>query len=139
MVPDKYLENLDYKKAEDKWSDFLNDDNHNLLIAKDDKENILGFIAGIINKESQVAELYAIYVNISLKGNGLGSKLLSELCKSLRNSDMKKMIVWAMSSNIKTVNYYKYKGAKEYATRKNEFDGQIVEDICLIWEDISLI
>ena len=52
---------------------------------------------------------------------------------------MKKMIVWAMSSNIKTVNYYKYKGVKEYATRKNEFDGQIVEDICVIWKDISIV
>lgn len=135
LVSDEYLNSLNYSDAEKKWTEFLNNEKNFIFVAEQNNE-IVGFVAGCIDDKNLEAELYAIYVNPTLKNLGIGSKLLARFFDYIKEHNMTKAIVWAMSKNKNTISYYKHKGAVEYDHRMNNFDGEIVEDTALIWENI---
>ena len=60
LVPDAYLNNLSYKQSAEKWSLFLTDPSHFILLAIDERGEIGGFSAGKPHLFS--AEIYALYV-----------------------------------------------------------------------------
>ena len=106
-----------------------------IFVAKQNSE-IIGFVAGCIDDKNLEGELYALYVELSLKNSGVGSKLLGTFFDYIKEKNMAKAIVWAMSKNKNAISYYKHKGAVEYEYRMNNFDGEVVEDTALIWRNI---
>lgn len=138
MVSKEYLDSLSYQDAENKWKRFLNSKDNILLVAESDSK-VIGFIAGCSTGIAGQSELYALYVDISLKNRGTGSKLLASLIIELKNMGMQSLIVWAMAKNINAISYYKNKGAIECKRRINTFGNEKVEDICLIWDDITML
>lgn len=135
LVSDEYLESLNYHDAEKKWTEFLNSDKNFIFVAEQNSE-IVGFVAGCMDDKNLEGELYAIYVDPTLKNSGIGSKLLEIFFDYIKQNNMTKAIVWAMSKNKNAISYYKHKGAVEYKHRMNNFDGEIVEDTALIWRNI---
>lgn len=135
FVSDSYLKSLNYHDAEKKWSDFLNDTKNFIFVAKENNQ-VIGFVAGCIDDENSEGELYALYVNPTLKNTGIGSKLLDKFFEHMKENHITSIIVWAMSKNKKAISYYKHKGAVEYNHRMNSFDGEVVEDTALIWRQI---
>ena len=102
-------------------------------------KTISGFVAGCSTDRAAQSELYALYVDINLKNKGIGSKLLASLIIELKNMGMQSLIVWAMAKNINAISYYKNKGAMECKRRINAFGNEKVEDICFIWDDITIL
>ena len=135
FVSDEYLESLNYHDAEKKWNEFLSNEKNFIFVAKQNSE-IVGFVAGCMDDKNLEGELYALYVDPTLKNSGIGSKLLEIFFDYIKQNNMTKAIVWAMSKNKNAISYYKHKGAVEYAHRMNNFKGEIVEDTALIWRHI---
>ena len=135
LVSEDYLDSLNYLDAEKKWTEFLNNQNNFIFVAKQN-DKIIGFVAGCIDDKNLEGELYALYVELSLKNSGVGSKLLGTFFDYIKEKNMAKAIVWAMSKNKNAISYYKHKGAVEYEYRMNNFDGEVVEDTALIWRNI---
>ena len=135
LVSYEYLESLNYHDAEKKWTEFLNNETNFIFVAKQNSE-IVGFVAGCIDDKNLEGELYALYVDPTLKNSGIGSKLLNTFFDYIKEKNMTKAIVWAMSKNKNAISYYKNKGAVEYNHRMNNFAGEVVEDTALIWENV---
>lgn len=135
FVSDSYLKSLNYHDAEKKWTEFLSDTNNFIFVAKENNQ-VIGFVAGYIDDENSEGELYALYVNSTLKNTGIGSKLLDKFFEHMKENNITSIIVWAMSKNKNAISYYKHKGAVEYNHRMNSFDGEVVEDTALIWRQI---
>ena len=135
LVSEDYLESLNYLDAEKKWTEFLSNEKKFIFVAKQNSE-IIGFVAGCIDDKNLEGELYALYVELSLKNSGVGRKLLDIFFDYIKEKNMTKAIVWAMSKNKNATSYYKHKGAVEYEYRKNNFNGEVVEDTALIWRNI---
>ena len=135
FVSDSYLKSLNYHDAEKKWTEFLSDTNNFIFVAKENNQ-VIGFVAGCIDDKNSEGELYALYVNPTLKNTGIGSKLLDKFFEYIKENHMTSVIVWAMSKNKKAISYYKHKGAVEYDYRMNNFSGEVVEDTALIWREI---
>lgn len=138
LIADEYLNALQYKDAEVKWSDFLAEPENVMFVAEEDGY-IKGFAAGCSCVIPESGELYALYVDHAAKGNGTGSRLLSAVAEHFRERGKKALIVWVMSTNENAVSFYKRRGAVTLAGRKHRFADETVDDVCLVWRDISLL
>jgi putative acetyltransferase len=77
------------------------------LVAHDSKQNLMGL--GILDVQN--AEISAIYIHPDSVGNGVGTKLLFELEKIARNSNVVKMIVY---STLNAKGFYQKHGYFDY-------------------------
>ncbi len=99
------------------WEEILSnlDSESKTFVAEDDGV-ILGFAsAGPCKDEempSTIGELWAIYVDLDNMGKGVGSQLLKTSLDYLRDLKFIKAILWVLTSNQKTRDWYESKGWK---------------------------
>ncbi|WVE34084.1 GNAT family N-acetyltransferase [Priestia megaterium] len=132
LVPDAYLNNLSYKQSAEKWSLFLTDPSHFILLAIDERGEIVGFSAGKPHLSS--AEIYALYVCKEVQSQGIGHLLFSHSVKEFADQQYTSMIIWAMKKNKKATQFYKRLGGKKILNRTSQFGETKVEDEAYGWE-----
>ncbi|MFL0474479.1 GNAT family N-acetyltransferase [Priestia aryabhattai] len=132
LVPDAYLNNLSYKQSAEKWSFFLTEPSHFILLAIDEREEIVGFSAG--KPHLSAAEIYALYVCKEVQNQGVGRLLFSHSVKEFTDQHYTSMIIWAMKKNKKAVQFYKKLGGKKSLNRTSQFGETKVEDEAYGWE-----
>ncbi|MFJ5768739.1 GNAT family N-acetyltransferase [Psychrobacillus sp. NPDC093180] len=141
LVPDDYLDRLSYEKAEQKWIDFLNNENEPFIyVAINDEGKIIGFASGKrINDNNFDGELYSLYLLQECRGLGVGRQLVSAIAKNFKEKGISSMMVWVMKQNKSGLGFYERIGGKEYIHRTSTFGGTEVEDVAYGWKDISVL
>jgi ribosomal protein S18 acetylase RimI-like enzyme len=141
LVPNDYLDRLSYEEAEQRWLDFLNNENEPFIyIAMNDAGEIIGFASGrSIDNETFDGELYSLYLLQECRGLGIGRKLVSAIAKQFKEKGIASMMVWVMEQNKSGLGFYERLGGKEYLRRKSEFGGLVVDDVAYGWKDISAL
>ncbi|MDN3362790.1 GNAT family N-acetyltransferase [Priestia megaterium] len=132
LVPDAYLNSLSYKQSAEKWSFFLIEPSHFILLAIDEREKIVGFSAG--KPHLSGAEIYALYVCKEVQNQGVGHLLFFHSVKEFTDQHYTSMIIWAMKKNKKAVQFYKKLGGKKILNRTSQFGETKVEDEAYGWE-----
>ncbi|WP_406866920.1 N-acetyltransferase family protein [Priestia megaterium] len=132
LVPDAYLNSLSYKQSAEKWSFFLTEPSHFILLAIDEREKIVGFSAG--KPHLSGAEIYALYVCKEVQNQGVGHLLFFHSVKEFTDQHYTSMIIWAMKKNKKAVQFYKKLGGKKILNRTSQFGETKVEDEAYGWE-----
>ena len=141
LVPDDYLDRLSYEEAEQKWHDFLNNENEPFIyIAMNNAGKIIGFASGkSIDDGNFDGELYSLYLLQECRGLGVGRQLVSAIAKHFNEKGITSMMVWVMEQNKSGLGFYKRMGGKEYLRRKSEFGGMVVDDVAYGWKDVSVL
>jgi len=101
------------EKIKKEFNSLLNSPKHLLLIAKEDNQ-ILGYLIGTILKNvwQRTGYLDDVFVSKEFRKKGIGSDLIKEFIKFLRNKDIKKFRLGVDIRNKKAILLYKRLGFK---------------------------
>ena len=130
QIPDEYLEKLSVEKKLQNWQ-------NTLLNPKPDVSNFVaeedGHVVGFCsvgpsrdkNAPRDASELYAIYVEPSKVGTGVGSSLHDAGLDFLRENGYKEAVLWVLKTNKTTISFYERKGWKFDDAEKEEITGGV--------------
>jgi ribosomal protein S18 acetylase RimI-like enzyme len=142
LVPNDFLNELSYEEAEDKWTNFTNDQIHKsfIYVAINEYEEIIGFAAAQSSSDVEFrGELYSLYLVPKAQGLGAGRSLISAVAQHFMEEGISSMMVWVMKNNKSGRGFYKRLGGKYYTHRESQFGDFKVEDEAYGWKDISLL
>lgn len=117
QIPDVYLDSLSVEKRTKRWEEILSnlESKSKTFVAEADGK-ILGFASVGPSRDKEVppetGELWSIYVDPDNMGKGVGTQLLKASLEYLREQGFKKAILWVLTSNHKTRDWYESKGWK---------------------------
>lgn len=135
QVPDDYLANLSVEKRTEVWTEaFSKPKPNNATFVSEESREILGFCSVGPSRDvgvpDETGELYAIYLDPSKQGQGIGSALMKAGLDFLREQGFKKATLWVLKTNAKTISFYEAKGwAADGAEMKDEKNGFVFEEI----------
>lgn len=136
IVPDAYLESLDKAARAKAWESLV--ESNDCLVAERDGQ-VIGFVTGGAIRdpvEECDAELYAIYLLEESQRARIGSGLLRELVRTLRQKGFRSMSVWVLERNP-SKSFYTRTGA-HYASVKNiEIGGITLREEAYAWPDLE--
>ena len=127
------------KKASVLSEDFAIANPLEILLAEDNKQQIIGFIDGGQNREETDkydAELYSFYLLEEVQKQGIGREMLKGFTEELRNTGFSNMIVWVLKDNPSRTFYEKMGGI--YLSTKC-LEELSVEEVSYGWNDIKLL
>ncbi|MFT3685449.1 MAG: GNAT family N-acetyltransferase [Phycisphaerales bacterium] len=82
------------------------------------------------------AELYAIYLQPSAFGTGVGAALLAAAAKEMLSFGHKAMCVWVLTDNTRALQWYKRRGAVPIAEAPITLGGVQYPQTALLWRDL---
>ena len=140
LLPQGFLDELDYEKETNSWEEFIKKDLHQVYVAIDKNDVILGF-AGIkpFENESNIGELHALHTSQAARGKGAGKALIYYVAAYFKNQNINEMRLWVVTGNDKAEAIYKHLGAEIYITRVDKINGTDVPEIGMRWSDLSLM
>jgi len=136
IVPEAYLAGLNIEERTTRWGQILTSPSRVLAAERDGK--IVGFIAGgpIRQPVGECdAELYAIYIDLPVRGKGIGTALLSALAKLLDEDGFKSMAAWVLDANSATT-FYQRTGAASVAAKEIEIGGALLPATAYAWPSL---
>ena len=141
IFSEEYLVNMNIELEKKKYIDGL--EKREVLVYCQD-EKILGYIYyGKRTNNPEIlpeydGEIYAIYVDILHKNRGIGTKLIKEALKNLMNK-YEKVILWCVSENIESINFYVKRNFKMSSRTNNIFGNKKIQEIAMLYDfsDIS--
>ena len=132
-----YLDALSVEKQTERWQKRL--DNPRILstavVAQAESNRVVGFAAGGPIREAHAdfdGELYAIYVNTELHGQGVGRRLLVEWAPRMVAAGYRSAIVRVFSANTART-FYERLGAQRVREGTLELDGVAHPETWLGW------
>lgn len=117
QIPDAYLDSLSIEKRQNSWEEILSKgEPETKTFVAETEDKILGFasVGPCKDKEmpSTIGELWAIYVDPDQMGKGAGFLLLKTCLDYLRELKFIRAVLWVLTSNQKTRDWYESKGWK---------------------------
>jgi|HubBroStandDraft_6_1064221.scaffolds.fasta_scaffold584726_1 GNAT superfamily N-acetyltransferase len=100
---------------------------------------IVGFVSGGPIRHPvprYEAELYALYLQRSFQGQGIGAKLVKTLARRMVVQEMPRMLVWVLAINPNRA-FYERLGARPLTTNMLKLGPDEVEEIAYVWDDLS--
>lgn len=137
LMNQNFLNNMSINKMAESWSKNItsqNKDNH-IYVYQDDNK-ILGIIRfGKPDNEnsSYNAEIHVLYVEPSLKRQGIGTKLFNFAKDYFIKNNTSNMILWCLNGNIPAINFYKKMGGKIVGTRESVVNNIELEEVGLAY------
>lgn len=136
IISDEYLDNMSFEERINKWKRMLSDERKSYT-----KVSIQdGVINGVIrfgNSEDMVenctGEIYALYVDINKKRNGIG-KSLFECAKNILKEKHKNVILWCAKENYPSIEFYKKMGGEIITERTIKIDNVSIEEVGIIYK-----
>ena len=147
LITDDYLDNMSLEFLQNKWKKSIISQNEddNIFVYEEDNQ-ILGIIrfGALQDKESKKynAEIHVLYVEPSLKRNGIGSKLFNYAKEYFINHGNTNLIIWCLKGNSQGLNFYKKMGGQIVSNRKTIVNNVEVEEFGLefkLTDDIYLV
>ena len=139
IVPDEYLASLDRSERERVWRNLIADESQVTYVAELPRDGIVGFLSGGPARMDDMpfaGELYAIYLLEQHQRQGIGRRLVGELCAWLLSKDLTSMYTWALEENPSR-HFYESLGGIEFRRQTMTLAGQEVAEVAYGWDDIS--
>ena len=139
IVPDDYLTSLDRSERERVWRRLIADATQITYVAEHSKGGIVGFSNGgpaRIDDIPYVGELYAIYLLEQYQRQGIGRRLVGELCAWLLSHGLTSMYTWVLDKNPSRCFYESLSGI-EFTRQTIAIGGLDVVEVAYGWDDIS--
>jgi L-amino acid N-acyltransferase YncA len=135
QVPNAFLDSLSVEQRTTHWQDTLSrSEQMSQTFVAELNSRVIGFCSvgpcRDADMDKSTGELFAIYVDADFMNKGAGSDLEEVGLNYLKVQGYKKATLWVISSNEKTIKWYKNKGWEaEGKTKIDERDGfQLLEE-----------
>ncbi|MEI6649091.1 MAG: GNAT family N-acetyltransferase [Actinomycetes bacterium] len=124
MIPDSYLQNLDVDQRARNWVQILESsiEGNQTIVAEIDGA-IVGFIGVGPSREPtsfNLGEVHAIYVDPNNQNFGVGSNLLKEGIRILKDQEFRGAMLWVLDQNSQTRTWYESRGWKSNGKSKKD-------------------
>jgi ribosomal protein S18 acetylase RimI-like enzyme len=141
IIPDSYLEEMSYERAEGMWRERItaSEPSGLIYIGESPEAGIVGFATGGAERTGKYpyeGEIYAIYVLTQFQGRGIGSRLTSTIARQLGLEGFRSLLIWVLKENPAR-GFYKKLGGKIVAEREIEIAGVLLPEVGYGWKDIS--
>ncbi|MED1862223.1 GNAT family N-acetyltransferase [Fictibacillus nanhaiensis] len=139
LVDNNYLSQMSVKEREQRWSEWLVQKSHIVLVLEDEN-HLCGFISGgpIRSQHQYESEVYAFYLLKEVQQKGYGTRMLKRFSEELLTLGKKSMIVWVLKDNPSKQAYISLGGKKIDEEKIMVGKQQLLED-CYAWDDIKFI
>lgn len=138
QISDEYLDNISIQQRKDMWEkDFSTPEKKSETFVTEIDNKIIGFCSVGPSRDKDAdkltSELYAIYLDPSKQGNGIGKVLMETGLNFLKEQGFVKVTLWVLKSNESTISFYKSQGWELDGTEmKSEEKGFIFDEIRLV-------
>ncbi|WP_372869256.1 GNAT family N-acetyltransferase [Planomicrobium okeanokoites] len=136
IVPDAYLNQLNYGARERLWNENLKADNN--FVAVNEDGEVIGFADGGKERTGKYAafegELYSIYILPQSQGQGIGVSLLRNVVDDIRQKGMNSLLVWVLADN-RSRGFYEKFGGQEVDRKAVTISGKELIEIAYGWQD----
>jgi GNAT superfamily N-acetyltransferase len=139
LVPDDFLASYDYGERERARRDLLTDESRVTYVAESRRDGIVGFVSGgpaRMDDMTYAGELYAIYLIEEYQRQGIGRRLVGELCAWLLSQYLTTMYTWVLDKNPSR-RFYESLGGIEFTRQTMTLRGLDVVEVAYGWDDIS--
>ena len=139
IVPDDYLASLDCRERERIWRRLIADDGQITHVAEHNRDGVVGFVSGGPAREHDMAyagELYAIYLLKQYQRQGIGRRLVTELCSWFLTEGLTTMYTWVLEENPSRRSYESL-GGIEFKRQTITIGGRDVVEVAYGWDDIT--
>jgi ribosomal protein S18 acetylase RimI-like enzyme len=114
LLPDLFLEGLSVADATARWEKRLADRTDRVIVSEE-SGRIAAFIIYGPSRDAdaditQVAEVYALYVDPAAWRSGHGSALMKEVMRRVRAQGFGELEVWALQGNDRAIRFYEALG-----------------------------
>ena len=119
---------LEFEERNTKIKETIVSDDECHYIVHEENENILGFLCyGVArgDKYDGMGEIYSIYLEEKNQRRGIGTKLIKEVFKFLRQERYKKIIIRCLDGNP-SFKFYEILGGKKIDSEIHNIGGKIV-------------
>lgn len=114
IIAKKYLNELDYKRQTERYIASF-DEYKDLVFVAVRGEEVLGYSCYLYYDRGHKfdSELMSLYIKPGFQGQGIGTRLMKETMKELREHDKNNMIVWCIWNNTNAIRFYEKMGGKK--------------------------
>ncbi|MBD2460209.1 GNAT family N-acetyltransferase [Oscillatoria sp. FACHB-1407] len=143
IVPDRYLEEMSYKKSEARWQQWftITANFHHIVVALNASDEVIGFANGGAERTKHPTfggELYAIYILQAYQRQGYGRGLVGAIATQLEQSGFSSMLVWALINNP-ACRFYEQLGGQPIKQQSINIGGKDLVEVAYGWADIKLL
>ncbi len=143
IFPDQYLVSFSQERRENSWTKILTSQASDefVYVVEMDGAGIVGFAsAGPIREDDPIyeAEIYAIYILEEHQQNGIGRRLVKQLCQRFAEDGKKSLLVWTLEGGSSTAFYEALQGVV-VKQRTSERGGVVFNEIAFGWQNIDTI
>ena len=126
IIDDEYLDNMDINLYIEKRKE---DYNKSLYYVADLDGKVVGFCRyddrlRQFNKQNIGGEIYALYVEPTMKRMGIGKALVNKVEEEFREKGIKTYIIWCLKDNEPSKAFYKKMGGIEIGEKDIEIGGK---------------
>lgn len=124
VIEDSFLDAIDLKKKQERMIDFIkNDDWTSIRLVYVADGNLVWFVHGGKKRDEDIdydAEIYAIYVDPSTQGKGIGKMLMNAIGETPYFKDKKSFYLWTLKDKPETRWFYEKLWGKVFAEKEHE-------------------
>ena len=78
-------------------------------------------------------EVYEIYLRPEYQGLGFGRRLFNAARKDMQQSGLKSLVVWALSDNEPSIEFYRALGGRAVARSSEKFGAKTLDKVAYAW------
>ena len=136
LIDDDFLDNMDEKDSIERWEEMiLSQDDKSKVSVYEENGKILGVIKYGVPEDTvngkYNAEIQILYVEPSLKGKGIGTKLFKNAKQYFIKNNMNNLVIWCLKGNEKSIKFYEKMGGKIVTERNGIVHGKELEEVGL--------
>ncbi len=139
LVPDDLLTSYNYGEREHARRKSLADESTITYVAEHARDGIVGFLSGGPARMDDMVypgELYAVYLLEQHQRQGIGRRLVGELCAWLLTQGLTSMYTWALEDNPYR-RFYESLGGAKFRRQTMTIHGHDLDEVAYGWDDIS--
>ena len=146
IVDQGYIDRFTIDVRIEKWTEYFTSGETNTLIACAGKTPVgfLGFgalrtpPAGTSKiRPLYSSEIYALYLMPEYFRQGVGTALMQDAAKALRQQKHQSTCLWVLDKNKRACSFYEKMGGKRIGKKIVEFGPTKAKEICYGWRDIG--
>ncbi len=143
IFPPSVMDALSVDKREKFWAESLSKpvSKSVTLVGCDETGRVVAFASGGPERTGHLGcdgELYAIYLDAAVRGQGLGTLLVRRLARELEALEFTSIAVWVLALNPYR-KFYKALGGLPIGQQQIERGGQTFEEVAYGWQDVRTL